>query len=285
MATRLWRAWRCRKRRPTFGPKAPDEWATPAQFGALADGVADDTKAIQAALDAGKPFIFLTQGNYVTSAPIKVPASVRHINGMFRYNSRLEFTVSENSEAPLIFSDTFNSDVRHDAKRPLVMDMALSQYSNTPKAKGSTVWLLNGSYPAARRNPAKVNVFAWSLNNEGKSLPVVFDQTRTWVLGMKTERGPVLNATGGSRVEIYGATIGVRPGDPAIRVENSQLVMVANSSAGDWPSNKIAIAEVRGGKETDVKVSELPLREKGATGEKTPLRIIPFYVSGAAGQK
>ena len=265
-------------------PQSPDEWATPAQFGALADGVSDDTAAIQAALDAGKPWVFLTQGNYKTSAPLRVPATVRHINGMFRYNSKLEFTVSENGDAPLIFSDLFFSDISHDAKRPLVMDMALSQYSNTPRAAGSTVWMLNGSYPAARRNPARVNVFAWSMNNEGKGLPVVFDRTRTWVLGMKTERGPVLTAKGGSRVEIYGATIGVRPGDPAVRVEDSQLVLVANSSAGDWPSDKIAIAEVRGGKETQVKVSELPLREKGAADEKTPLRIIPFYVSGAAGQ-
>ena len=262
-------------------PSGPDEWATPAQFGAKADGVNDDTAAIQAALDAGKPYVFLTQGNYKTSAPIKIPAGVRHINGMFRYNSKLEFEVSENSDAPLIFSDTFGSDVRHDAKRPLLLDMAMAQYSNTRRAAGSTLYLLNGSYPSVKRNPAKVNVFAWSLNNEGKGLPVVFDKTRTWVLGMKTERGPVLNAKGGSRVEIYGATIGVRPGDPAIRVENSQLVLVANSSAGDWPSDKIAIAEVQGGEETQVKVSELPLREKGAVKEETPLRIIPFYVSGA----
>ncbi len=263
-------------------PQSPDEWATPAQFGAKADGVTDDTPAIQAALNSGKPYVFLTQGNYVTSAPVKIPASVRHINGMFRYNSKLEFEVSENSDAPLIFSDTFGSDVRHDAKRPLLLDMAMAQYSNTRKAAGSTLYLLNGSYPSVKRNPAKVNVFAWSLNNEGKGLPVVFDRTRTWVLGMKTERGPVLNATGGSRVEIYGATIGVRPGTPAIRVENSQLVLIANSSAGDWPSDKIAIEEVQGGKETQIKVSELPLREKGATKEETPLRIIPFYVSGAS---
>ena len=260
-------------------PSGPDEWATPAQFGAKGDGATDDTKAVQAAFDAGKPFVFLTQANYKISAPIQVPAGVRAVDGMFRSNPDLTLVVNAPSQTPVRFSDLFKSDVRQTGKRPVVLDMAEATYRNTPGARGSVLYLLNGSYPTPARNKANIEVRAWSLNNEGKGLPVVCDGATSWVLGMKTERGPTLRVLNGANMEVYGASIGVKPGDPAILNDESRLIFVANSSAGEWNENQIAIQEIENGQQREIKVGALPLRQQGEE-----LRMIPLYVGGAAKQ-
>lgn len=48
-----------------------DVFATPQYFGAVGDGVHDDTTAIQAAIDSGKP-VYFPKGTYRTTAPIEI---------------------------------------------------------------------------------------------------------------------------------------------------------------------------------------------------------------------
>ena len=258
-------------------PSGPDEWATPEQFGAKADGKTDDTPAIQAALDSGKPFLFLPQSRYKTSAPLRVPANVRQIDGMMRYNPDLNFVVAQNSATPLRLVDTFRSDIVQECPRPIVLDFAETSYRNTLAAQGGTLFLLNGSYPTPKNNPAKINVFAWSMNNEGSSLPVVCDAAKTWILGLKTEHGRVLQAENGGQMEAYGVTVGVSPKDEAFVVNDASLVVVANSSGGirGWDTDLIAIKEVRDGQQKTVKVSQLPRRQS----DDDELRVIPLFVS------
>jgi hypothetical protein len=45
-------------------------------FGAVGNGVADDTAAIQAALNSGKALVFLPEGNYKVTASITIPENV-----------------------------------------------------------------------------------------------------------------------------------------------------------------------------------------------------------------
>ena len=254
------------------------EWATPMQFGARADGESDDTAAVQAALNSGKPFIFLTQGNYKVSQPIKVPASVRAVNGMFRYNPKIDFEIEENSDEPVRFIDLFRSEVRHRSPRPIVMDTSESPYSNSAAARGSILYSLTGSYPQIKDNKAKIEVRGWSVNNEQKGLPIVCDNVQTWMLGLKVEHGPPLRVINGSNVEIYGATFGVAIREPAIVVEDSNLVLTANKGARpDWKADIVAIQEKQGDVTREIKVGELPLRSKGGD-----LQIIPFFVARAA---
>lgn len=55
-------------------------FVTPQQFGALADGVADDTAAIQTAHDTGKA-VFYPAGNYKITAPISITSQGQKIVG------------------------------------------------------------------------------------------------------------------------------------------------------------------------------------------------------------
>ncbi|MEM9480709.1 MAG: glycosyl hydrolase family 28-related protein [Verrucomicrobiota bacterium] len=255
-------------------PSGPEEWATPEQFGAKADGETDDTAAIQKAFDSGKPFIFLPQANYVVSENIRVPASVRQVDGMFRLNLGLTFSVEEDSETPIRFVDVFRAGVRHACPRPVVLEMYEAGYANTEKSAGGQLYLLNGTYPRPRLNKGNLDVYGWSVNNEGTGLPVVVDNANSWIFGFKTERGPVLEVTNGASLEVLGATIGVGTPDRGAIINNeSSLTLVANKSAGKWEDSAVAITETINGKTTDFMAADLPLRVKDVDG----YHFIPMY--------
>ncbi len=61
----------------------PAEWVHPKMYGAVADGIFDDSDAIQAALNSGKSVVYFQPGDYVINRPLCVPKTVKRINGMF----------------------------------------------------------------------------------------------------------------------------------------------------------------------------------------------------------
>ena len=256
-------------------PQNNHEWATPFQYGARGNGEADDTKAIQAAFDSGKPYIFLTQAHYKVTAAIKVPSTVKYIDGMFRHNPELELIVSENSRESLRIGNMFRGSIVHDSPRTLIMDLPEIAYKNTKNAMGGTLISLNGSYPQIKENPAKIVFYGWSVNNEGNSLPIVSDGAKVWIYSFKVERGPVLEVINGGTMEILGATIGVHTPDENVIVNNeSNLCLVANKSSRGWDLNAIAIKEIINAKITEFMVKDLPPR----TMAHPEFPMIPMYV-------
>lgn len=256
-------------------PKNQNEWATPYQYGAKGDGETDDTKAIQAAFNSGKPCIFLTQAKYKVSAPIKVPASVKYIDGMFRFNPDLVLLIAEDAPVPVRIGNTYRGEIIQDSHRILISDMAEVSYKNTIKAKGGTLISLNGNYPRIKENPAKIDFYGWSTNNEGTGLPLVCDGAKTWIFGFKMERGPVLEVKNRGMMEVLGATIGVHtPDENAIINNESSLCLVANKSAGGWNENAIGIKEIIEGKTTLFMARDFPARVVGNPG----FPLIPMYV-------
>lgn len=91
------------------------KWVSVNEFGAKGDGMSDDTKAIQKAMNSGKPVIYFNQGSYLIDAPITVPATVKRINFMnanLKSGSTLNkmidkgaFVINENASDPLIMED------------------------------------------------------------------------------------------------------------------------------------------------------------------------------------
>ena len=93
-----------------------DKWVSVDTFGAVGDGVHDDTEAIRRAFASGASTVCFESGNYLIDGPIYVPAGVRRINFFYGSlvsgpNLRMQkggtFIVEEDSEEPLFFEDLF----------------------------------------------------------------------------------------------------------------------------------------------------------------------------------
>jgi Pectate lyase superfamily protein len=169
----------------------PDDWAnvkdTQYAGGAKGNGWndprthlrsgADDSDAIQAALNSGKPNIYFPPAKYLIGKTLTIPATVQRINFMFSHISagnaliadycgdpndlactespeQAVFSVSEYSDNPLIIEDTFSRNtggryrfISHDCTRKLVLsDLHTGNapvYRNT--VDGTQVWLENVS--------------------------------------------------------------------------------------------------------------------------------------------
>lgn len=93
------------------------DWVSVNQFGAVGDGVTDDTEAIQKAFASGKPTVYFQPGRYLIDGVIRVPASLRRINFMYSdlmSGPHLEkqkhtgaFLICENSDDPVVLEDLF----------------------------------------------------------------------------------------------------------------------------------------------------------------------------------
>ena len=83
-----------------------------ADFGAMGDGITDDTASIQAALNSGAEGIYFEAGRYLITAPVHIPKEIKVVDFMFcdllpgRTLSATEgvgvFTVDEGTEPILI---------------------------------------------------------------------------------------------------------------------------------------------------------------------------------------
>lgn len=81
-------------------PLAVDSFVTPEQFGAVGDGVTDDTAAINRMFSVGKPFVLFSQKTYKVTAPIDVDANGINIIGngcTIASGSASGFRISETS--------------------------------------------------------------------------------------------------------------------------------------------------------------------------------------------
>ncbi len=128
------------------------KWACVDDFGAVGDGVTDDTVAIQKAMDSGKEVILFGEGCYLISKTVKVPKTVKCIDFMYSLihpgyslligEMECMFDICEKSE-DFLTVEHFGSDeyfagfyrfFRHSAKRPMLIRdivVAAALYFNT----------------------------------------------------------------------------------------------------------------------------------------------------------
>lgn len=123
---------------PQILPQLTQEsWANVDDFGAVGDGVADNSAAVQRAMDSGKPAVIFPRVAYVINQTVRIPASVRQIAFLYGHtiktvaSDEAMFSVAEASAEPLLIKQNVNAGglfLDHVAERTVVLEDCQSYY-------------------------------------------------------------------------------------------------------------------------------------------------------------
>lgn len=290
-------------------PREPDfkKWACVNDFGAVGDGVHDDTAAIQAAFDSGYPVIWFKSGHYLITDTIEIPASVNHIHFMYcdiksggRFSEITEladdaiFSIKGDSDTPLLLEKLFSWDecigwlrmFRHDSRRTVhFRDMhtqACAFYFNT--VPGAEVFFENVACTIAWKNiyssiPCfsfyKQTVWCHTINPERARHETENIGGQMWWSGFKTEQEGSINVTtDGGVTEILGGCAAAGAGDetvPLVMNDNSTVSAIFSCMGfHDYSTYPVAVRETRDGETREIRDRELPQR-------MSPWYIMPLY--------
>ena len=113
-------------------PFDPAEWAVVEDFGAVGNGITDDTESIRRAFASGKKVIFFSSHIYAVSGSIEVPETVCEISGVYSSIIRCSggipddiFVVSGNTDKPLRIRRFFSAGgvlAGHVSARDLILE-------------------------------------------------------------------------------------------------------------------------------------------------------------------
>ncbi len=222
---------------PAYVAGDPSGWASAVAFGAKPDDDGDDTAAIQKALDAGKPVVYLPAGRYVVSRTLRVRATLRQLAGMGATITPTGAAFGD-ANAPVALvevADGAGPDVTvsdltvrtagpapgligfvHRAARAVVLkDVACcGQYKWSYHAEPGAGPLYLENVSAARwQFDQPQQVWARQLNDDDtdakdRTLRVLNAGATVWLLGFETERGgPLVRTERGGRTEILGGAV------------------------------------------------------------------------------
>jgi hypothetical protein len=274
------------KETPTYEARNVSEWANVETFGASASNQKnDDGMGIQAAIDSGKPVVYLPNGGYSVSSTIILRKNVKKIVGMQSFIERRRgfkgpiFRLEEGTSPFVILEHLYlkGGGISHSSRRALVIRHCdFPSYTNTSTGTGD-LFVEDVIGKLSVLNPQ--NVWARQLNTEFQNPQLRNIGGRVWVLGMKTE-GPytVLEASKGSQTEILGGAF--RPNQdapaniPIMAIRNSQ-VSIAYRVTGSSGSNKFDYPlHVR--EEQAKTIRELPFAKLSSMGID---QTVPLYNS------
>lgn len=236
------------KETPEFWPSDKSQWVSPKEFVKEGEDVKDWSDAVQAALDDGRPAVYLPNGHYKVSRTLNVPAHVRLIVG---FQSSLDIS-KEVKEPVLRFTGrggesttlehlSIRGGVVHDAQRSVAfrhVDLG-GGYSNTADGTGDVFFEDTiGPKPLVVRHPQKV--FARQLNIEFGDKPLIENHGGDmWILGYKTEGEMVCLYQTAGRTELLGALLyplrKVQGETPAFLIEGGEAALSYAMSGPKYP--------------------------------------------------
>ena len=88
------------------------KWANVDDYGAVGDGVADDTQAIQKAMASGKPAVLFPRNVYIVNGTVAIPRTVRQVSFLYgctlrtQFREEAMFCVAEASAEPLLLQQS-----------------------------------------------------------------------------------------------------------------------------------------------------------------------------------
>ncbi|MFA7368239.1 MAG: glycosyl hydrolase family 28-related protein [Kiritimatiellales bacterium] len=232
---------------PAFPWPEQRDWVSVNSCGAKGDGFTDDTAAIQAAMNAGKPAVYFQSGTYLIDGTITIPSAVERVNFMYadlvsgghllEQTNGAAFRVEGETLKPLLLEDLFGFElfygprlVEHASRRTLVLSdlhtQAARMYFNS--VPGGKVFIENCASAVPNDAPLPggftftgQQVWARQLNPE-RTRPMVLNQgSKLWILGFRTE---ARNRTGfvttdGGTTELMGGHFSFHgSGEPAPQV-------------------------------------------------------------------
>lgn len=281
---------------PEFHTNDFSQWASVVAFGATPNNSArDDAAGIQAAIDSGKPIVYLPRGEYTVSRPIILRGAVRKFAGLhsylgtnssFRGGALIRFE-GGSADACIVEHLRLNGGVEHASAQTLSLrhtEVLSGGYRNTITGTGRMFIEDTVLRPVLVNYPQQL--WARQLNPENGSMPLVENHGGVvWILGLKTE-GPVtvVKTVRGFTQVVGGLTYPTRavPSDIPLYInEEGGLTFTHLVTQQDWP---LWVRETRNGLTRNLRNSTACFRGVPLyAGYQDELRLQSLCMNGAGG--
>lgn len=261
----------------------------------------DDTVAIQAAMNAGRPTVYFPGGTFRVSDTITVPPSVRRIVGLESQVQRAEkhtfadgkplFRLAGGAPAHTTIVEGFTLSAsgstlfaHHDARTLVLKDIGSfggQAYQAQPggAAAAGALFVENVAATTWIFAPGQ-RVWARQLNPEGGREAIHNNGAMVWILGLKTEGKPIVVRTSQSGVtEVWGGQLypagAVGLDTPAFVIEGNARALIAIAGSSFAPPNfyAILVRETRGSETRDLHRRDVPGRGAGGV-------VLPLFAAG-----
>lgn len=242
-----------------FPEQDPARWANVDAFGAVGDGVADDTAAIQRAMNSGKPVVYFPKGAYVINGTVDIPATVREITWVFGSvhrsvaNQRGLFRLMEASRQPLLMHQVVTAGglfLDHEADRPVVLEDVWEYFHHvrgsargpgmlfpSPADQNVDLWqIYRNARPAGVAKEVFVNncLFFAGTDRQGQH---TVENVRAWARMVDNEHLPKAQfGFRGSDVWIFGFKS--ENGNTLFHVDNHSRLDVLGGSFLNWSNHR-----------------------------------------------